>query len=303
MRFLARFAMRGPFFAAATAAALQLGSLSVGILLILSGGIIALTTLRRGAREGLRVIAIAVSLAFAVRYALVHQGMPILILCMVTWLPSWIMAVVLGEQRQQAVPLLIAAVLVAGYAFAMRLVIGDVEEFWMLRLEIVLEVLVRETGRRFAPEQIAFIARNLHIWTLVAMNAMLVGMVMLGRWWQSVLFNPGGFGTEFGELRLPRLATMAAAIAGALFAADQALGFGLAIAGDVFVILVVLFTFQGLAVVHYRARLASMANGWLGGMYVLLLLLPQIVGPLLATAGVADSVANFRGLGRLPDGD
>ena len=77
MRFLARFAMRGPFFAAATAAALLLGSLSVGILLILSGGIIALTTLRRGAREGLRVTASAVSLAFAVRYALVHQGMPI----------------------------------------------------------------------------------------------------------------------------------------------------------------------------------------------------------------------------------
>ena len=190
MRFLARFAMRGPFFAAATAAALLLGSLSVGILLILSGGIIALTTLRRGAREGLRVIAIAMTLAFAVRYALVQQGMPILILCLVAWLPSWMMAVVLGERRQQALPLLIAAVLVAVYAFAMRLVIGDLEEFWMLRLEIVLEVLVRDTGRRFAPEQIAFIARHLHTWTLVAINAMLVGMVMLGRWWQSVLFNP-----------------------------------------------------------------------------------------------------------------
>ena len=63
MRFLARFAMRGPFFAAATAAALQLGSLSVGILLILSGGIIALTTLRRGARDAAELVSVSLGLA------------------------------------------------------------------------------------------------------------------------------------------------------------------------------------------------------------------------------------------------
>ncbi len=65
---------------------------------------------------------------------------------------------------------------------------------------------------------------------------------------------------------------------------------------DVFVIAVVLFAFQGLAVVHHRARSIKLARGWLVGLYFLLAFMPQLVGPLLATAGVADSVADFRGL-------
>ncbi len=296
--------MRGPFFAAATAAALMLASLSVGFLLILSGAIIALVTLRHGAREGLRMIALATSLAVVVRFAVADaQALAMLMLCLLAWLPAWSLALVLGQHQQQAYPLLLAAMLVAGYAGMMRLMVGDVAAFWLARLEPVLQIFAADTGVEFAPEQMTFIARHVHTWTLVAMNTMLVSMVLLGRWWQSALFNPGGFGSEFRELRLPRFATLLAALAATAFVAVQLAGLELEIVSDAFVILVVLFAFQGLAVIHFRARVVSLASAWLGGMYVLLMLMPQIVGPLLATAGVADSVADFRGLRRIAENE
>ena len=294
--------MRGPFVAAATAAALILASLSVGLLLILSGAVIVLVTLRHGAGEGLRVIALATSFAIAVRFAVADQALPMLILCSLVWLPAWVMASVLGHQQQQAYPLLVAVAFVAGYAGIMRLMVGDMSDFWLSRLEPVIQVIAADAGVQFAPEQMVFIARHVHTWTLVAMNTMLVGMLLLGRWWQSVLFNPGGFGTEFRELRFPRFTTSVAALVAAAFVAVQLSGLELEVVSDAFVILVVLFTFQGLAVIHFRARVVSLASGWLGGMYVLLMLMPQIVGPLLATAGLADSVADFRGLRRIADG-
>jgi uncharacterized protein YybS (DUF2232 family) len=113
-----------------------------------------------------------------------------------------------------------------------------------------------------------------------------------------VLFNPGGFGTEFRELALPRAALLASGIAALLLLVDRAGAVVLPGAGDACVILMVLFAFQGLAVIHFRARRRALADGWLAGMYVLLVLMPQLVGPLLASTGLVDSVADWRHLRR-----
>lgn len=296
MRFIARFAMRGPYFAAASAAALLLGSLSVGLLLIPSGAVIALVTLRHGAREGARALLIAASFALVVRFALAGDLAPMAMLCALAWLPAWTMALALAYRRQQAYPLLVAAVLVGAYAVAMRVMVGDVTAFWSARLAPLFELLAKGGGTSFTAEQMVFIARQLHVWSLVGIHSVLAGMILLGRWWQSVLFNPDGFGSEFREFDLPRAALVALLAASVLFALDRAATLGLAVAGDGLAILVVLFAFQGLAVIHFRARVMSLANGWLTALYVMLMVMPQVVGPLLATTGVADALADFRRL-------
>lgn len=289
--------MRGPFCAASAAAALILGSLSVSILSILSGAIVALSTLRHGAGSGLRIIALATSFVVVVRLALAGQVYPILVLCLVCWVPVWAMSVVLGQQKKQAYPLLVAALLMLGYTTIVRLAVGDVENLWLLRLEPVIKAISADTGIRIGPDQIAFIARNIHTWTLVAMNIMLVSMLLLARWWQAVLFNPGGFGSEFRDLKLPRFTTLLASAVAFGFLAGHLSGGEFKLIGDAFVILVVLFAFQGLAVIHFRVRVVSLAGAWLGGMYALLVLMPQVVAPVLAATGVADSIADFRRLG------
>lgn len=304
MRFLARFAMRGPFHAAAVAAATILGALTIGLLIILSGAVVTLVTLRHGSRKGLEVIVLATAMAVAVRLLTSGEAMSMLVLCLIVWLPAWLMAINLARTRRQAMPLMMIAVLVGAYALAIRFAVGDVAAFWERRLQSLFDALAADGGPSLNPEQVAFVAAQIHVWTLVAMFSMLAAIVLLGRWWQAVLYNPGGFGSEFRELALPRLGLPIAFATAIAFMIERLAGMNLVVAGDAFVILVVLFAFQGLAVIHFRARAVSLATGWLAGLYVMLMLTPQIVGPILATTGIADGFADFRRLAaRQPKAD
>ncbi len=297
MRFIARLAMRGPYHAAGVAAVALLGSGAIGLLIIIAGAVVALATLRHGSREGLRVMLLAGVVATAARLLTGNDALPVLVLGLVVWLPSWLLAANLRRSRRQALPLTMIGVLVVCYAAAIRAAVGDVTAFWVSHLTPLFELLARQGGARLSEAQIGLVAAQIHIWSLVAIFAILASMLLLARWWQAALFNPGGFGSEFRELRLPPAALVVAALAAVLLVADRAAGLGLALAGDVFVVVVVLFAFQGLALIHHRARRVSLSGGWLAGLYVMLLLLPQVVGPLLATVGVADGMADFRRLG------
>jgi hypothetical protein len=295
---MARFAMRGPWRASALAAALLIGSLAIGFLLIPAGAVVALVTLRLGLRQGVRVAVTATLLAVAARLVLGQSGLPMAVLAGLVWLPALMLATVLAARRQQAAPLLAAGALVAIYAIAMRLFVGDVAAYWTRLLGPLFETVASETGTRFTPAQLAFIAGQLHAWSLVALVGLLVSMVLLARYWQAALYNPGGFGAEFRELRLGPSVRVALAVAAAATLLDWLTDLALPVAGDLFLILVVLFAFQGLAVIHFRARVVALAGGWLVTLYVLLALVPQVAGPILALTGLADDHADFRRLRR-----
>lgn len=296
MRGLARLAMRGPMVAAACAAVLALASMIFGLLLVPAAAIVALTTLRFGARDGLKIAAIATALVVVVRLASGHSVAQSLTLAAMTWLPAWLLATALRARRAQDWPVLLAAAMVLIYAAVLRIAVGDVTAFWRGMLKPFFGVLAKDAGARFKPEQMELIAGQMHSLTLFAMVSMLCAVLLLARWWQAELYNPGGFGAEFRELRLPRSMTM---VAGAL---ALAYAFGsegmllVELAGDACVLLVVLFALQGLAVVHFLARVRGLAGAWLTTLYVMLVLVPTVAGPILATTGLADNIVDFRRL-------
>ena len=312
MRALARFAMRGPFHAAGTASGLLIGSLTLGVLLVLtgpplafagpalivaSGSILGLVTLRHGSWEGLKVFALATATTVGIYALLSGRTVPMLVVCLALWLPAWLTAINLGRTRTQSRPLLMSAVLVGGYAVAMRVVVGDVQAFWAQWFDAYLAT-PQGAQLQIAPESIEFLARFMHLPVLISMLCVLASMPLLARWWQAALYNPGGFGAEFRTLALPRWAWGATAAAGVLLIFDGGRTPGFALAGDAFVILVVLFAYQGLAVIHYRAHAVQLGRGWIIGLYVMLAVAPPIVGPILAMTGLADGLANFRRLPR-----
>lgn len=290
--------MRGPGYAAGMAAVLMLASLLFGPLVIPAGAVVALVTLRHGTGAGLKVLLLASVLGVAVRLLMSGHALPMLVWSLVAWLPAWVMASNLRRSQEQAPSMLMIALLVGCYALAMRLTVGDVAAFWAERLDLLFSSLAAQGRARLGAGDIEIIARQIHAWTLVALFTTLAATILLARWWQAALYNPGGFGTEFRRLKLPRQA-LALVIAGALALVMDAGGVVVwPLAGDVFVVVVVLFALQGLAVIHHRARSVELARQWLAGLYVLLVLMPQIVGPVLATTGVADSMADFRHLRR-----
>ena len=113
--------------------------------------------------------------------------------------------------------------------------------------------------------------------------------LMVGRYWQAVLYNPGGFGREFQAVRIP-LVPMLVLLACMLFGPN--LGSGLALLTP---LCSVPLMFAGVALLHGLVAQKRLARFWLVGLYVTLVLFMQLTYPLLVVLAIVDSLIDFRG--------
>jgi hypothetical protein len=114
--------------------------------------------------------------------------------------------------------------------------------------------------------------------------------LLLGRWWQALLYNPGGFGGEFRTLRLHRGLGLAGVV---LFVA---VGFAKApgLVADLVVVLMPLYLLQGLAVIHGIHHQRGAHPGWLFGLYALLVIFLPHAALMVACIGLVDIWADIR---------
>ena len=116
----------------------------------------------------------------------------------------------------------------------------------------------------------------------------MLAFLMLARWWQSELYNPGGFGKEFQQLRMsPLLSTTLVLMMLFCFVFSEQLGRWIPL-------LTVPMIVSALAFVHWAMGTRKLSGSWVFGFYLLLLLLFQIVYPLLASLALIDSWFNLR---------
>lgn len=132
-----------------------------------------------------------------------------------------------------------------------------------------------------APVLTGLIAALLQIVSLLSL--------MLGRFWQAQLYNPGGFGREFRALRLPTPLAM-------LLLVGMLLGPNL---GPQMAMLTPLcsvpLAFAGIALLHGMVAQGRLGKFWLVGLYITLLLFMQLTYPLLVVLAIVDSLLDFRG--------
>ncbi|ANC05241.1 MULTISPECIES: hypothetical protein [Pseudomonas] len=113
--------------------------------------------------------------------------------------------------------------------------------------------------------------------------------LMLGRYWQAALYNPGGFGREFQAVRIPlvpALVLLACMVFGPNFGSAVALLTPLCS---------VPLMFAGIALLHGLVAQKRLARFWLVGLYVTLVLFMQLTYPLLVVLAIVDSLIDFRG--------
>jgi hypothetical protein len=125
--------------------------------------------------------------------------------------------------------------------------------------------------------------------TAVTVQLFSVLALMLARYWQAALYNPGGFGREFRELKLPKqtMAVLVAVMVVAPFIGPQFII--LASASSLVLVL------AGIALMHGLVAQGRLAGFWLVGMYVTLPLIMQLIYPLLMVLAIVDSLIDFRG--------
>lgn len=289
MQGLASFVMRGRWQAALVIAGMAL----LPVLNLFSGAALVLVTLRQGLREGLLTGLLGVAASAILLLLLTGSVIPAAGLAGTFWLPLWLLAVILRYTvaLDKTLPAALLGVTVAMLAYAAYL--GDPTAWGAALLEQVLEPVLAPLGVAGDAAALAQVRELLAplILGLIFANILFTILIslLLGRWWQALLYYPGGFRREFHELRLGRpMALMALGVFSLAVLLNQPLLVNLAM------LWLVVYALQGVALVHGLVARAGLALGWLIGFYVLLALaLPQLA-VILCLLSVLDPWADFR---------
>ncbi|MBF6623821.1 MAG: hypothetical protein ITG05_09950 [Pseudomonas stutzeri] len=282
MRALAEFIMRGRMQAIVVVA----GSAALPMLFWLCAAAGSLVLLRRGLNDALGVLVWAVLPALAWWYF----GDPRTLLVL---LGTFGLALLLRSQNAWPRVMLCSVGLGLLYAVALGAVFGEPIAALATELQKVLPDMLSQAYQQLSVEERARLEALL-IPVLTGLLAALLQIVtllslILGRYWQALLYNPGGFGLEFRALRFSPVLAMLL-LAGMLF--GPSLGVQMAMLAPLCSVPLV---FAGVALLHGLVSQGRMQRFWLVGLYVTLVLFMQVIYPLLAVMAIVDSLFDFRG--------
>ncbi|NOR51750.1 MAG: hypothetical protein GQ470_03945, partial [Gammaproteobacteria bacterium] len=294
MKFLATYVVRGQKEAVFVTAITALLSLIFFPLSYIGAAVVGLVTLHIGTRQGLVVTAIAAAVMAVLAQLLVGTYLPAVAYLLLLWLPLWWIANRLRRGERLSRALLQSAVfgslLIAGF----YLVLDDPTAWWKVLLDESFRIIFQDVKDLDSSQLSMMIEQMATLMTgmmAIAFMLHLLGSLFLARWWQAQLFNPGGFGREFREIRLGRV--VGGFTLGLLLVAFL---IGGSLLVDLLMVMGMLFLLQGIALVHGLVYNLKAHQGWLIGLYVLLIVaMPQTV-MTLALAGLVDNWFNFRGI-------
>ncbi|WP_321528266.1 DUF2232 domain-containing protein [Sedimenticola selenatireducens] len=294
MRVLASFVMRGVPQAVMLTILLAALSLLIPPASILSTSVVALVTLRKGTVPGALILGLATAISGGIALLAlggVNLAIGFLILM---WLPVWLLAVLLRSSRSLALAIVGAMVLGFVMLGGQFIQSADPVADWTALLGPFVESLV--DAQLVEGSQQATLVALMASWMpgIVAAGffLQLTVSLLLARWWQALLYNPGGFRTEFHQLRLPKVLSIALLLA--VLPMLMQSGTEVTVAEYALILLVVAWFIQGLALAHGIVGKLGSSSGWLIGIYLLLLFaLPHTV-IVLAMVGIADAWFDFR---------
>lgn len=289
---LASFIMRGRSQAALVAAVFAILSLLFPLTGMLSSATLALATLRQGPVEGLLVGLFAGLASGLFAFAALGSPVPALGFALALWLPVWALAVLLRNSGSPALTVTTAGLMGLAILIGLEVGLADPTAYWAELMEPVRKGLI-EGGILTDAESQALILEVAR-WMTGAFAATFYFQALLalflGRWWQSLLYNPGGFGAEFRDLRLGKgIGVLGLALMAFLLIAGENQW-----AADLLILITPLFLLQGLALVHWLVTAMQASRGWLIGLYALFLLALPHAQVLTAGLGLADIWVNVR---------
>jgi hypothetical protein len=283
MRAIAEYVMRG------RNQALLVSVLGASSLMFswISAAVLALVTLRKGAGEGAYILAWAVLPAGFLLAVFGDVGPLSMIVgttalaMLLRWTVSWPMTL-LGASLIGAVTGL--GMLWLGVNYLEQLVAIFAELFADIGAQLEIQLPQGEQPIELDVPGVAAIAGMLGLMTSISC----VMCLLLARWWQASLYNPGGFRQEFHSLRCsPQISSVLVVLMLLLIGTygQEYLSWALLFA--------VPLTVTGLGFIHARAAHRKLGTSWLTVFYVLWLVIEPVKVIVIGIA-VADSWIDFR---------
>jgi len=294
VQFLAAFIMKGRMQAMMVASTLALLSLPFPPVSIVSSASVALVTLRKGAVEGLYVLICACLAAALLSMFLLGGYQFALLYGLVLWVPVWLISIVLREGRQLVVAIEIAVLLGIAGVLVFYLYQSEPAKIWHGVLALMIQPMldakpdvpvevIKQSADTFAHIMTGFIAAG-------TVYGLLFGL-FLARWWQAVLYNPGGFRAEFLALKAHApLAMMTIVLLAVAFLTS---GLIAELCWNVLVVLFALYTFIGTAVLHCSFASMKGSRFMVPILYATLLIIPHVMAAV-ALCGLSDTWLDLR---------
>ncbi len=293
MKAMAEYAMRGRLHAASLASLFAVLSLILPPLSYLSGALVSLVTMRRGNAEGAVIAAISAIVLTVVAQLATGNMIIGLVFALMVWFPVWILSIVLRKTVSLMLTISAAALISAIAVVGFHVMVGDTTTWWLSIIDKMFGEAFTQSGADAA--QLEAMRENMsQFMTGLMATAFFMSMMLsifLGRWWQAVLYNPGGFKTEFHALRLDKTI----AIVGTLilvWATISAQPGSLAI--DLAFVVSVFGSVVGLALIHHFMDARQINKAWLITLYLLLMFVAPQLLVLLAIVGFADAWMDLR---------
>lgn len=278
MRALAEFIMRGRMQAAVVA---LLGT----AVPVLTPATIALVSLRKGPLNGLWIL--LWGLLPMLVYAALGRVQPLMLIWAISGpLVVYASALILRNSISWAYALMGMVAMGSLAALLLLLIVpAPLAELTKAIAEIMQQVHVRSgiTTEFVAPGLVFAVGMIAYLTAISSLLGLLVG-----RWWQALLYNPGGFAAEFQHFRLGMLQAsicLGAVVYCLLQSADYRTW------GALFALPLVV---MGVAIVHRFIAVKKMGTQWLVVFYLVLLVV-NLVSQLLIILAFLDTWLNFRG--------
>jgi hypothetical protein len=296
MEFLPTYIMRGRVQAITVASAFALLSIIFPPVSIVSSASVALVTLRRGATEGGYILICACLASALLGFFLIGSYQFPLAYGLTLWTPIWLISVVLREGRHLFLAIEIVIVIAAIAVLGAYLYQPDLAQFWQTLLDPMLKAALANSDSGISTADIThslsvfyhFVITGLV--ALIYVSGVLAGL-FLGRGWQAVLYNPGGFKKEYLALRGQSelaIATLAIIGAGLLFSGQVA-----EICWNISILLFVLYALIGTTILHCAFATLKQKRFLLPFLYITMMIVPHALIPA-AILGLADTWLNLR---------
>lgn len=299
MQKLGNYVLAGRFQAVFVTSLLTLLGLVIPLFsYVFSGLVPAFVTLRLNAVAGMQVIIGSLLLVSVITLLVGMNPLVAVALAIGVWMPIWLCANVLRVTEDQGKCLVTAWACSLVFIILMHLLVKDLDIWWTDWLKLWVEQVFDAEQRALVEDRLLKVAPLMTAMVAAGLFVNLAATTLLGRWWQSSMFYQGGFRKEFHALKLPPVLILLAAAVFVLLLLGKAPQGSLAL--DILVLLLFLYFFQGLAMIHRTVAVRKMARGWLVGLYLLLLLLPQAI-LFLACLGMVDSALMQRLTGKRND--
>lgn len=291
MLFLARFILKGQSQAALVAATMAILGMLVPPAAWLSAAAIVLVTLVNGPQRGLITTGLALLGTAVFSYLIFSAPQIAVIFVLLAWLPAWLVAMLLRQTVSLAFSLQVLGAMTLLAVVMIYALYPNFGELWREPLDVMVAQLVQQS-EEFSLQEL----KQTEEWLIEFLPGLFASSLMfgtmlslfIGRWWQAVFYNPGGFAEEFQSLNLGKTSAVIA-LALMLMAAVIDNVFTFALATVVFV----LYLIQGLSLLHAVVKKRQVSASWLFVFYMVMFFIPHLV-LLMVFAGITDPWLDIR---------